>query len=77
MAGDMAGPLLQEAGGTTSGVTQITAHWAIVPSRGLLYKSASPPAQETNNTCRQQTRTKLLSPRLLVLRKKNVSAVSF
>lgn len=46
-------------------------------SRATPVQSTSPPAQQTDDICRRQTRTKLPSPRILVVRRTRVSAVSF
>lgn len=46
-------------------------------SRATPVQSTSPPAQQTDDICRRQTRTKLLSPRISVTRRMSVSAVSF
>lgn len=46
-------------------------------SRATPVQSTSPPAQQTDDICRRQTRTKLLSPRISVVRRTRVSAVSF
>lgn len=66
----------RKEGASQAAITQVTAHWVAAPSRGHLYKSAFPPAQQTN-ILRYQTQMKLLSPRILVERKKNVPAVNF
>lgn len=66
----------QEAEDTTAGGRVITVHWAAVLQGGTC-TSVSPPAQQTSHICRQQARTKLLSPQILVLRRKSVPAISF